>query len=131
MKLFIIYNLHEFILQKKSGYDDFNIFTKKNGKKVFTFSDLEFAFSKKFYYLQNQNKFKDLLANKAYDLKRIKSIKSKDFALKKEILKQAYNFLKQKHRKNKIIICDEQEYTEICDKFFTKTELVNKKNFKI
>lgn len=120
MKLFIIYNINEFISLKKSGYDDFNIFTKKNSKKVFTFSDLEYAFSRKFYYLQNQNEFKDLLANKAYDLKRIKSIKSKDFALKKEILKQAYNFLKQKHRRNKIILCDYQEYAEICDKFFSK-----------
>ena len=125
MKLFIIYNLNQLISAKKSGYDDYNIFTKKNGKKVFTFSDLEFAFSKKFYYLKNQEQFEYLLKREAYDLKRIKSIKHKDFALKKEILKQAYNFLKQKNRKNKIIICDEQEYSAICDKFFSKNCAVN------
>ena len=123
-KLFIIYDLLEFVTTKK-GYDDYHIFTKKNGQKVFTFSDLEFAFSKQFYYLQNVDKFEYFLEKYAFDLKKIKEIKNPAFKLKKQILKQIFNSLKQKNKKNKIIICNCDLYYDIINKCFNKEKKVN------
>ena len=123
-KLFIIYDILEFI-SNKSGYDDYHFFTKKNGQKIFTFSDLEFAFSKQFYYLQNVDKFEYFLEKYAFDSKKIKEIKNLNLKIKKQLLTQVFNSLKQRGKKNKIIICDYATYCEIVNTCFDKEKKVN------
>lgn len=139
MKLYIFYDLNNFINSldddRICDFDQYNIFKiKKN--HLFTYCDLHYAFSRQIYKVQNDYdyKFTSFIEQETYNLKRIKKIKNPALQLKKQVLLKMYKIAKKDANNNqKIRVCfmTYSKYCEIVDKFFTKTELVNKKNFKI
>ena len=133
MKLYIFYDLHDFINildnDRIGNFEQYNIFKSKKFGHVFTFCDLHYAFSKQFYKVQNDYdyKFTSFIEQKTYDLKRIKNIKNPAKQLKKQVLAKMYNVAKKDAgSKQRVRVCfmKYQDYCKIADTFFTKEELL-------
>lgn len=129
MKLYIFYDLDNFINNldddKIGNFDQYNIFKTKKRGHIFTFCDLHFVFSRKFYKIKNDDyHFLDFINQNTYNLKRIKNIKNPALKLKKQVLLKMYKIAKKdcglKKQKIRVAFMTYQEYCEVADKFFSK-----------